>query len=316
MDNQQQALLELGRALLESGYHFITPTPETHRRVRERDARAGQDRAKGLRDIFGYSRSFRVTDLAPKLWKLLEEGGGLQEMGDRAAGTVSSAVRLYQSGVRFSSLGSDLFMHSSFPTDQEDAVFFGPDTYRYARLLQQHVPSGGRIVDVGAGSGAGGLGVRSRASRLTLVDISARALRFAAVNATLAGAQCELLKSDILSAVSGDINVVISNPPYMRDPAGRAYRDGGGSFGEALAVRIVEESLARLAPGGTLVLYTGATIVDGVDTFWQRVEPVLEGTVKHIEYSELDPDVFGEELDEPGYADAERIAAVGLVVKT
>jgi hypothetical protein len=32
-------------------------------------------------------------------------------------------------------------------------------------------------------------------------------------------------------------------------------------------------------------------------------------------YGELDPDVFGEELDTPAYACAERIAAVGLVVQ-
>lgn len=31
-------------------------------------------------------------------------------------------------------------------------------------------------------------------------------------------------------------------------------------------------------------------------------------------YDEIDPDVFGEELEQPAYAAAHRIAAVGLVV--
>ena len=32
-------------------------------------------------------------------------------------------------------------------------------------------------------------------------------------------------------------------------------------------------------------------------------------------YREIDPDVFGEELDAPAYANAERIAAVALVAE-
>jgi hypothetical protein len=32
-------------------------------------------------------------------------------------------------------------------------------------------------------------------------------------------------------------------------------------------------------------------------------------------YEEIDPDVFGEELDRQAYADADRIAAVGLTAE-
>ena len=50
--------------------------------------------------------------------------------------------------------------------------------------------------------------------------------------------------------------------------------------------------------------------------------PLLEGLRPFLaesgwpwRYRELDPDVFGEELEEPAYAEAERIAAVALVVQ-
>jgi hypothetical protein len=33
-----------------------------------------------------------------------------------------------------------------------------------------------------------------------------------------------------------------------------------------------------------------------------------------IDYRELDPDIFSEDLDQPAYAQVERIAAVGLVI--
>jgi methylase of polypeptide subunit release factors len=116
--------------------------------------------------------------------------------------------------------------------------------------------------------------------------------------------------------VTGDIDLVIANPPYMVDPASRAYRDGGGSFGEALAVRIAREALTRLSPGGKLVLYTGAAVVDGVDTFLEAVRTVCADTHAEWQYREIDPDVFGEEIEQNDvYARVERIAAVGLVAR-
>jgi len=65
-------------------------------------------------------------------------------------------------------------------------VFFGPDSYRFVRFLQQHWPVGVRhIVDLGAGSGAGGIAAAKLApgSRVTLVDTNGRALALARVNA-------------------------------------------------------------------------------------------------------------------------------------
>jgi hypothetical protein len=71
----------------------------------------------------------------------------------------------------------------------------------------------------------------------------------------------------------------------------------------------------RLAPGGRLVLYTGATIVDGKDTLLQILQPRLDECGWPWRYRELDPDVFGEELDTPAYVAADRIAAVALVLQ-
>jgi release factor glutamine methyltransferase len=104
------------------------------------------------------------------------------------------------------------------------------------------------------------------------------------------------------------------NPPYLVDPLARTYRHGGGSFGEALALRIVDEALARLAPGGRLVLYTGAAIVDGNDVLRAAAVTSCVRAGADVRYREIDPDVFGEEIaGNPAYAGVERIAAVALV---
>ena len=99
------------------------------------------------------------------------------------------------------------------------------------------------------------------------------------------------------------------------DAAGEIAVSSGGRFGEGLSARIVREGMDRLAPGGRLVLYTGVAIADGQDALLEQLQPHLRARGWPWRYRELDPDVFGEELDEPAYADAERIAAVALVVE-
>ncbi len=81
---------------------------------------------------------------------------------------------------------------------------------------------------------------------------------------------------------------------------------------------MVREILRRLRDnrrGGTLLLYTGAAIVAGDDTFLASISGELQQSDVRYSYEELDPDVFSEELAKPAYADVERIAAVFLQVR-
>ena len=301
MDDASQALLELGRSLQDEHYDFVTVTPETHRRVNERAHAQGRGLARDVRGIFGWSRAFAAELLSTVQLDLLRAADALEEQGD-----------LYRSRVRFSSLQGRLFAHSSYPTLDEDAVFFGPDTYRFCALLERWMPSGRTLLDVGCGTGAGAISIADRAEQRVLSDISPLALRFAQVNAALSRVPVDVVHSDALEDVPA-ADLVIANPPYMRDAAGRLYRDGGGAYGEGLAVRIVSEVLDRLR-GGTLVLYTGAAFVDGRDTLLCALAPLLRSRALCFTYEEIDPDVFGDELMQPAYGEVERIAAVGLQV--
>ena len=53
--------------------------------------------------------------------------------------------------------------------------------------------------------------------------------------------------------------------------------------------------------------------MDGHDLFRDAVVPLLRDAEIEFRYDEIDPDVFGDELDMPGYEEVERIAAVSLV---
>jgi precorrin-6B methylase 2 len=297
VDAGQRALFDLGRELARLGYRFTTPTPETHGRVIA--SKGGV--ARNLRDVFGWSLPCPESLLPQRLAALLAEAGALVREGGRL-----------RSSVRFSSLGERLFVHSAYPTREADAVFFGPDTYRFCALLEARVEGARRCVDVGAGCGAGGIVLAPRCESVVLCDVNPRALRFAEVNAALAGVEASILRSDVLAGVEGDFDLVVANPPYLADDLHRTYRDGGGDLGAELSLRIVREALERLPRGGGLVLYTASAIVDGEDLLFRALTPLLRGT--RFDYRELDPDVFGEELDRAAYRGVERIAVVALDV--
>ena len=308
------ALVLLGRWLLAEGYRFTTVTPATHARVNARfDAR----KASSLRDIFGWSRPFLPHLLPPQAAGWLRESDLLE--------AVNASSGLWRSKVRFSTLGNSLYAHSAYPTLAADAVFFGPDTYRFvalieAELARQPLAAGARILDIGCGAGPGGLAAALTAKavrpELVLADINPRALDFARANAALAGlTNVTFQHSDLFASLTGRFDLIVANPPYLLDAGERTYRHGGGALGSELSLRIVREGLPRLAPGGRLILYTGAPIVEGGDPFRGASSAVLRQAGVAFSYREIDPDVFGEELDAPAYANAERIAAVALVAE-
>ena len=313
---EDRALLSLAALLRKHGYRFTCVTPETHARVvARRRASDGRD----LRDVFGWSLPFQLTSLPADVVSLLREAAALTTNGTR-----------HNSSVRFSSLERTLLVHSAWPTLSSDAVFFGPDTYRFVSLIEHAFEvapprSPGIVVDLGCGTGAGGIAVArlldaGDRTRVLFTDINALALRYAKINALHAGVPSfRCLHSDLLTAVPSPIDVIVANPPYLLDAQQRAYRHGGGSLGTGLSLRIVEQALQRLAPGGQLILYTASPIVDGIDTLRLQLAPLIDAASARraltYQYREIDPDVFGSELDQRAYARVERIAAVGLTLQ-
>jgi methylase of polypeptide subunit release factors len=299
MDRRDAALVRLGQLLRERGYRFTTITPLSHARV---NGRPGNEQARTVADALGWSRPFDEDMIPARIINLLT-----------TAEALTKADGLLRSEVRFSTAGKQLFVHSAFPTVEGDAVFFGPDTYRYLSLLRRLAPRAKCAVDIGAGSGAGGIAIASSCERVILADINERALRYAAVNAAINDAtNVAVVHSDVLRDVSGPFDLVISNPPYLVDDHARLYRDGGGRFGERLSLEIVRQSIERLPARGRLILYTASAISGGEDSFLHAVEPLLGS--KSFTYEELDPDVFGEELERPAYAGVDRLAVVALDV--
>ncbi|QXI50190.1 class I SAM-dependent methyltransferase [Pseudomonas anuradhapurensis] len=311
LDPQQiqadQALLQLGKRLRADGYRFTCVTPATHARV---NARPGAERARTLRDVFGWSRPFPPSLVSADELDQLRQAQVLATRGEWLVSTV-----------RWATLEDLLLVHSAYPTDASDAVFFGPDSYRFAQVIHDHLQRAPKrvehAVDIGCGTGVGALLVAQAVphAQVTAVDINPLALRYTAINAALAGvSNVSVEPSDLLDGITGLFDLIITNPPYMLDVQERTYRHGGGALGAELSLRIVEQARERLAPGGSLLLYTGVAIIEGRDPLLEAIRLRLAGPGWSWVYREVDPDVFGEQLGERGYEQVERIAAVTLTV--
>lgn len=297
------ALLDLLRALRARDYRFITPTPATHARIL---ARADRKQAANLTDVLGWSLPFDPSVIEPDLLALLQAADALEKRD----GTLRARYRV-------STLHGHLFLHSAYPTEADDSVFFGPDSYRFADFIRAELGDceGARVVDIGTGAGVGGIVAADACpkARVVLTDINPKALRLARLNARFAGIEAEIVEADGLSTVADPIDVALANPPYIIDPKGRTYRDGGDMHGGQLSLDMATEAAARLTPGGRLLLYTGSAIVAGRDELHEALEAAMADANCTLRYRELDPDVFGEELEKPEYADVDRIAIIGAV---
>jgi methylase of polypeptide subunit release factors len=296
-----QALLA---ALQARAYTFTTPTPSTCRRQAE-SARSGPRTA---RDIFGWSLAFTEPELDPALFQLA-----------RAAGCLAADPAGWRATVRVSTVHGRLFLHSAFPANAPDAVFLGPDSYRFADLIAAEIGRGpaATIFDVGAGAGVGGLVAERHApgAKVYLGDTNPAALELARANAAHAGIEAEIVLAPGLDAAPSDLDLIVANPPYVAGASGRAYKDGGDLHGARLSLDWAIAGMGHLAPGGRFILYTGSAILDGgVDQFHLALKPAVEAAGYALRYRELDPDIFSGEPRRAAYADVERIAAVGAVI--
>lgn len=307
INNQHQLGLLLAYLQIQD-YRFITISPASHEKV---NSRAENAMANDLVGVFGWSRPFSFGIVDDFLFDLIQSTG--------------LAVKLengWVSQLRVSSINQQLFLHSAYPTLDNNAVFFGPDTYRFANAIQHYLNLNpqpiDRAIDIGTGSGVGAvlLALALPQSEIIAVDINDDALCLARINIEAADIHnITLVCSNLLNNVEGNFNLIIANPPYILDKSERAYRHGGGELGAALSLDIVDAAIARLNPEGVLLLYTGVAIVNGHDAFLAEVSVKLTFAGFAFEYTEIDPDIFGEELTSEAYSHVDRIAAVVLTAR-
>lgn len=157
------------------------------------------------------------------------------------------------------------------------------------------------IVDVGTGSGciAVTLALERPGARVIATDVSPGALQIAGKNAVALGAATieflEVAGNEFLPASLQDVDLVVSNPPYVPDrdretlpPDVREFEPPwalfGGQDGLTVIRALVPVAAARLTPGGALIMEIGAGQADAVRSLTEAsglaldtIRPDLQG---------------------------------------
>jgi release factor glutamine methyltransferase len=125
-----------------------------------------------------------------------------------------------------------------------------------------------RVLDVGVGSGAIALAIADehRGAQVVAVDSSSAALTLARENLARASVdgRVQLVRSNLLEAVEGPFDLVVSNPPYVGldeyerlQPEIRLYEPYEAVVGAGVGRVVAERAATVLRPGGLLVLECG-----------------------------------------------------------
>lgn len=164
--------------------------------------------------------------------------------------------------------GEREFYGLSFETTP-DVLIPRPDTELLVELAIGRLPAGGSVLDLGTGSGAIAVAIAHARgdARVSAADVSDAALAVARRNALRHAAQVSFVHSDWYANVTGEFDLIVSNPPYIAahdthlsegdlrfEPRG-ALTDGGNGLSDLAA--IIAGAPAHLHTGGWLLLEHG-----------------------------------------------------------
>jgi release factor glutamine methyltransferase len=145
-----------------------------------------------------------------------------------------------------------------------------PETELLVEAALERAPQGGRVIDVGSGSGCIAITIERERPDLHVysVDRSVEALAVATRNGARLGSRVAFAASDLLSAIDDRFDVIASNPPYV--PL-REYEELAvevrihepvialtpGPRGTEIIERLLDEAQTRLRPNGCVILEVG-----------------------------------------------------------
>ena len=167
-----------------------------------------------------------------------------------AARVLSSAWEWYEDGVHFPVLGYRVhpFYETYIPARMEHLELFGT-------WLAKYQGARNRAIDVGTGSGVLALQMAKAGFRHVLAtDINPNAIESVTrqLRRRPVAAEVELQHADLLGADRGPIDLIVSNPPWMKGEVGRTL-DLAMYFQDGFFERFFAQALQRLAPGGRIV---------------------------------------------------------------
>jgi release factor glutamine methyltransferase len=154
--------------------------------------------------------------------------------------------------------GKAEFFSREFLVDTR-ALIPRPETELVVETALGLAPDGASVLDIGTGTGCIAISIeRERPDlRVVSVDRSVEALALASLNRSRLQSKVRLVASDVMTALRGDFDVIVSNPPYVPLPEYEELADEvrvheprmaltPGPKGTEIIERILSEHRARL----------------------------------------------------------------------
>lgn len=166
------------------------------------------------------------------------------------ARVLSSAWEWYEQGVHFPVLGFRVhpFYGTYIPARMEHLELFGT-------WLAKYTGARNRAIDVGTGSGVLALQMaKAGFKQVIATDINPNAIESVArqLRRLPVASPIELEHADQFGKDRGPLDLIVSNPPWMKGEVGRTL-DLAMYFQDGFFERFYDQSLQRLAPGGRVV---------------------------------------------------------------
>ena len=186
-------------------------------------------------------------------------------------------------------IGSEVFLDYRFKVTP-DTLIPRPETEELVekclKLTQTQANQALKVVDVGTGTGAIAISLKDKrpAWQMTAVDLSASALEVAKENAQEIGVQVDFILSDCLTEISGPMDIIISNPPYisqdeyeLMDVSVREFEPKMALFAEnnglAIYQKLAKQAQSKLAKDGKIFLEIGFMQGPAVKELFQAAFP-------------------------------------------
>ncbi len=169
-------------------------------------------------------------------------------------------------------------------------------TYNY---IKKYFPNQNlNILDIGTGSGCISITLKKLlpSSNITGIDISKKALEIAKENALMNQVNINLLESDIFSNIKETYDVIISNPPYIREdeeimdivknnePHIALYAPNNGLY---FYERIIKESTKYLNQKSIIAFEIGqeqgSDIINLAKKEYPEAQIILEKDLQHLD---------------------------------
>ena len=131
----------------------------------------------------------------------------------------------------------------------------------YHETVERVSGAGGRVLDMGTGSGISGLLAARAGCEVVAVDINPKAVECARLNAerNSLSARMTFVVSDVFDAVDGDFDLIAFDPPFRwfkpRDLLETSIADE--NYGTL--ARFMAQARSRLRPGGRVLLNFGTS---------------------------------------------------------